>query len=301
MAEFMYQKNEEIRCFSHDGAPTWYEAKIMGMRHTPQGPEYYIHYKGWARNFDEWVPEGIRLARESLESVQAAFERDLKRIREEQERQKEVEKQMQSMDNCKRKLKIKLLPLSLEIKESLLMQFRLIGGECPMLWIDLPKEKRMTINGLCSEFSAIQKKEIESSNRIDPDVEVSYLQQTMASIRFYFNRFLTINILFETEQIQKEELDRKLMLSRGDKMHSKMLDVDYCDIYGAEHLFRLLFHAETIYNNQKFDSPMQTSKISNYVTLFQRYLTKQYHKITVDFDIETIEDGCGLVEQSSTL
>ena len=238
------------------------------------------------KDFDEWVSEPVRLSTESLESLQKTFERDLDREKK--------KKEMKAMKQYKHADTVKLLPLSTPMKESLVDQYQMICDR-PMLWIELPKPSRLTINGLCSQFVSIQKAKIKDENNTNPVQEVLYLKQIMASIRFYFNSYLEINVLFRSEKIQKTLLERKLRKSlnvEGAK------DIDWCGVYGAEHLFRLLFHLEDIYNNiKKWESPMQPAKISNYVTLFQGFLTKEFREIAVNFDINENPKGNGLVEQ----
>jgi len=290
MAEFLYEVKEALCCFSNQDNK-WYEAKIIKRKAGSQGRphSYFVHYKGWKKEWDEWVEEGIRLSRGSTDDLQRKFHRDFLQIQ-----------LMSSKQKCKHKNAVRIPSLSLEIKESLVAQHQMIC-EYPMLWVDLPKARHLTVNGLCKEFETMQRDKIKAANQTNPDAECLYMNQTMASIRFYFNQFLSVNILFETERAQKALLDRKWLSRRG-KLKGGPYDIDYCDIYGAEHLFRLLFHLPRIYNNVKqWDNPMQPAKITNYVTLFQGFLGTKVGHIAANFNLNENMGEYGLVEQCNTL
>jgi len=283
MAQYKYNLNEDIRCNSNPDLK-WYEAKIVGRKMgANEQPHYLIHYKGWRKEWDEWVPEGFRLSRESRNVLEERLKREVAQIKEMDEKQK-----FKSTDT------VHLLPLSIEIQESLVAQFQMICHR-PMLLVDLPKPDALTVNGLCSEFTAIRRREIEETNKTNAEEETLYLEQTVASIQFYFNQFLAINILFEAERAQKETLEKQWVSRRGTVDGDAAPQIDFCDLYGAEHLFRLLFHLPTIYNNVNWDHPMQTAKIANYVGEFQGFLTKNIKRIAADFDLNENMNECGLL------
>ncbi|KAI7847124.1 chromo domain-like protein, partial [Circinella umbellata] len=57
--KYQFETEEKALCFH---GPLIYEAKILDrqwMDSNPdfQGPYYFVHYKGWKRTWDEWVPE----------------------------------------------------------------------------------------------------------------------------------------------------------------------------------------------------------------------------------------------------
>ncbi|CAG8724580.1 14250_t:CDS:2, partial [Funneliformis caledonium] len=57
-----FEQNELVLCFH---GPLLYEAKILKAENWgpndsdsgDTGPHYYVHYKGWKKTWDEWVPE----------------------------------------------------------------------------------------------------------------------------------------------------------------------------------------------------------------------------------------------------
>src|SRR5436305_7964005 len=66
-----YQKGEEALCYH---GPTVYIAQILDTRiiYTSKvgevGPQYHVHYKGWNKKWDEWVPES-RLLKKTQENI----------------------------------------------------------------------------------------------------------------------------------------------------------------------------------------------------------------------------------------
>ncbi|XP_046996357.1 mortality factor 4-like protein 1 [Schistocerca americana] len=49
-----FQKGEKVLCFH---GPLIYEAKCLESEIKDKQVRYYIHYAGWNKNWDEWVPE----------------------------------------------------------------------------------------------------------------------------------------------------------------------------------------------------------------------------------------------------
>ena len=54
VAEEKWKEGEKILCFH---GPLIYEAKIQRLEIQNGIPKYFIHYHGWNKNWDEWVPE----------------------------------------------------------------------------------------------------------------------------------------------------------------------------------------------------------------------------------------------------
>ncbi|XP_023176224.1 nuA4 complex subunit EAF3 homolog [Drosophila hydei] len=50
----LFADGERVLCFH---GPLIYEAKVLKTKPESSPVEYYIHYAGWSKNWDEWVPE----------------------------------------------------------------------------------------------------------------------------------------------------------------------------------------------------------------------------------------------------
>nr|2LRQ_A Chain A, NuA4 complex subunit EAF3 homolog [Drosophila melanogaster] len=53
-ANTLFVDGERVLCFH---GPLIYEAKVLKTKPDATPVEYYIHYAGWSKNWDEWVPE----------------------------------------------------------------------------------------------------------------------------------------------------------------------------------------------------------------------------------------------------
>jgi mortality factor 4-like protein 1 len=52
--KFKFSDNERVLCFH---GPLIYEAKCLKTQNKDKQNKYLIHYQGWNKNWDEWVPE----------------------------------------------------------------------------------------------------------------------------------------------------------------------------------------------------------------------------------------------------
>ncbi|KAG8222194.1 hypothetical protein J437_LFUL001286 [Ladona fulva] len=52
--KFKFQEGEKVLCFH---GPLIYEAKCLKSQAKEKQVKYFIHYAGWNKNWDEWVPE----------------------------------------------------------------------------------------------------------------------------------------------------------------------------------------------------------------------------------------------------
>ncbi|VDK37676.1 unnamed protein product [Taenia asiatica] len=49
-----YEAGEKVLCFH---GPLLYQAKILDVKVEGEGYQYFVHYQGWNKNWDEWVKE----------------------------------------------------------------------------------------------------------------------------------------------------------------------------------------------------------------------------------------------------
>ncbi|XP_068943132.1 mortality factor 4-like protein 1 isoform X2 [Petaurus breviceps papuanus] len=73
-----FQEGERVLCFH---GPLLYEAKCLQVVMEDKQVRYLIHYSGWNKNWDEWVPES-RVLKYSEANLQK--QRDLQRTNQEQ-------------------------------------------------------------------------------------------------------------------------------------------------------------------------------------------------------------------------
>ena len=52
--KYKFQEGEKVLCFH---GPLLYEAKCVKAETKDKTNRYFIHYNGWNKSWDEWVPE----------------------------------------------------------------------------------------------------------------------------------------------------------------------------------------------------------------------------------------------------
>jgi len=82
--EEKWKEGEKILCFH---GPLIYEAKIQRLEIQNGIPKYFIHYHGWNKNWDEWVPEA-RMLKFCERNVE--IQKDLCRAHEAKEKAKKL-------------------------------------------------------------------------------------------------------------------------------------------------------------------------------------------------------------------
>lgn len=264
-----FNRGEYVICLSPVDNQ-WHRAKIVKRDGTSS--RYKVHYVGWGNIWDEWLSDD-RVSKGS-KNEEICKELINKKIMEAQREEQSKQYRLNG--------KVKMLPLSRAIKKSLMDQFEITNKH--QILMKLPKEKDKTINKICNEFIRFQSDIIRKNNKLNPSEECLYLRQIIGSITFYFNHFININILFQSELEQKKELIRNM---NGN-------EIDYTKIYGIEHLFRLIYLLPEIYGKIKDIEPMQAAKISNYVSLFAAFLTKnieRYHSNLISRKMKISSDS----------
>merc|ERR1711962_349096 len=74
-----FVESEKVLCFH---GPLIYEAKCLKVQQKEKQVKYFIHYKGWNKNWDEWVPEA-RMLKHTEDNVE--HQKDLCRAHEAKE------------------------------------------------------------------------------------------------------------------------------------------------------------------------------------------------------------------------
>merc|ERR1712130_621641 len=82
--EDKWKEGEKILCFH---GPLIYDAKIQRVEIQNGIPKYFIHYHGWNKNWDEWVPEA-RMLKFSDQNVE--IQKDLCRAHEAKEKARKM-------------------------------------------------------------------------------------------------------------------------------------------------------------------------------------------------------------------
>uniref|UniRef100_A0ACD5WRU2 Uncharacterized protein n=1 Tax=Avena sativa TaxID=4498 RepID=A0ACD5WRU2_AVESA len=230
---------EGERVLAYHG-PLLYEAKVQKTENREDEWRYFIHYLGWNKNWDEWVPSD-RLLKYTDENISKQHEltknqtvdKTIKTGREAQNNPKGSNDAKTIKEDTKGAVKGKKRKNQLgneekerRSSESLLMsQFPLtLKKQLVDDWEFVTQLGKLVKLPRSPTVDDILKKYLEHRIKKDNKISDSYAEITRG-LRCYFDKALPAMLLYKKEQKQyKEEI-------KG--------DVSPSAVYGAEHLLRL--------------------------------------------------------------
>ena len=225
----LFQPEEKVLCFH---GPLMYQAKVLQAEEWSgadndagvTGPHYFVHYLGWKKTWDEWVPqervlklsdenlarqkalvEATRAEAEAAPRADAAARRDTKKTRGSKRARDAAEH-----DEEKRP------ELRLDVPESLKAQ--LVDD-----WENITRREQLVpvprapcVRDILAEFARGQRSGV--------------VDEVLAGLKLYFDKSLAQNLLYRFERQQYVDVRRT---------HAPHADLEPSAVYGAEHLLRL--------------------------------------------------------------
>ena len=228
-SNFLFDKEESVLAFH---GPLLHEATIEETveREAPDSKIrvrlYLVHYDGWNKHWDEWLPES-----RVLKATDANRNRQRERLKEFQRAHKRKRQDAAAAVGSKAKAAKPAggaasadESLCAEIRENLRLPH---GAKLKLIedWEHITRERKLvnlprepTINMLLEEFVTTKARRT-SHERIYGEV--------VEGVRAYFNQALPTILLYKYERRQYRELKEAHKSTHP------------CDYYGAEHLLRL--------------------------------------------------------------
>ncbi|KAM0882541.1 hypothetical protein ACQ4PT_032239 [Festuca glaucescens] len=230
---------EGERVLAYHG-PLLYEAKVQKTENREDEWRYFVHYLGWNKNWDEWVPSDrlLKYTEENIRKQQEltknqAVDKTIKTGRAAQNNPKGSNDAKTNKEDTKGVVKGKKRKNQLgneekerRSSESLLMsQFPLtLKKQLVDDWEFVTQLGKLVKLPRSPTVDDILKKYLEHRIKKDNKISDSYAEITRG-LRCYFDKALPAMLLYKKEQKQyKEEI-------KG--------DVSPSSVYGAEHLLRL--------------------------------------------------------------
>jgi hypothetical protein len=152
------------------------------------------------------------------------------------------------------------IPLHASLKKHLVDDWTLIT-KVPQRLVSLPKPAHATVSSIITEF--IASKTVKKEDPGSDDADSFFVQELMQGMALFFNRSLPILLLYRQERQQLQLLQ---------ETHPSM---DFCDLYGAEHLLRLYVRLPRLLNNVQCSS---LDKILSTIIAFLKFLQKNSSK-----------------------
>jgi len=284
-----YAKDEIV--LSYHG-PLLYEAKVRDVDKSHERC-YFVHYNGWNKNWDEWVgPDrlvknneaGLALAarlRAELEATKKGSSKKRKSGKKEADDDDDEKKAKPNGKKKKRKAdeeegvehdperaakqEIKLT-IPGQLKKKLVTDWECINRKKKL--VKLPRDT--TVLRILTDF-------LESKKSKKPEQQ-KVVKEVVDGLKVYFDRALGRTLLYRFERPQYEEMLTKLKEEKQDK------DIHMSEIYGAEHLLRLIVRLPSLFQHTTMDESqvfILQKQISEFIKFLQRnpeYFAEPYEE-----------------------
>ncbi|KAI8140154.1 MRG-domain-containing protein [Fennellomyces sp. T-0311] len=267
--KYQFDIDEKSLCFH---GPLIYEAKILDrqwMDSNPdfQGPYYFVHYKGWKRTWDEWVPE-TRVLRWNDSNLQ--MQQKLKELYTQQ--QHSGKKRPRDSTTDKDEDYLNRPEVRVDIPDT--MKAQLVDD-----WENVTKNQQLvelprspTISELLEQYRKYRLEKKGASGTED------LLSEIIDGVKEYFNKALGTMLLYRFERHQYASLRKRLPKT------------EMVDIYGAEHLLRLFVQMPSLIAHTDMDADA-TAVLTEYLNDIIKYMHKnqrqffcsEYENATPDY------------------
>ncbi|KAK6699328.1 hypothetical protein SNK03_012074 [Fusarium graminearum] len=252
-----FSKDEKVLCFHMD---MLYEAKIMDVQQGEKpsdGYKYKVHYKGWKNTWDDWVlvdrirpfdDEHKELAAQLHAQLKHNIQRSTKppkkglrsgaesaRVSEERSGSATVQGgrggrrgkdwELEQEDSFHNKPMINL-PVPDHIQAMLVDDWENITKNNQL--VPLPHSK--PVAKIFEDYLAH-----ERPHREEGSSSMDILEEVVAGLREYFEKALSRILLYRFERHQYMEMKKLWENTESDPEYTNV-----CDVYGAEHLARLI-------------------------------------------------------------
>lgn len=224
---------------------------------------YYVHYKGWNGKWDEWVPE-LRIL--EINDANLAIQKKLREAQRAPPKLKlkmgktagkspvpDTEKKQGSGDASKRgrgrkrgdssRFNEVYLPMPTPLKHILVDDWEYITKDHKLL----PVPATVTVSKILQKFAAQHRASKEDT----------ILHEYVTGLEFFFNRSLSLTLLYKVERLQYLELRKE---------HGDIAPADY---YGVEHLLRLCSLLPGLVAQTTMDGPSLGTLVSRTVDLLE--------------------------------
>ncbi|PLW10382.1 hypothetical protein PCANC_01676 [Puccinia coronata f. sp. avenae] len=286
-----YSEHEKVLCYH---GPLLYEAKVLKVKESSpddtrgisKGNQYLVHYKGWKQKWDEWVPEG-RLLKWTNENVRIRTElQEIHNIKEAPDKSmaKDIKNNEQRPASNSDKGK---KPEGRATKRS-----RDVGSETAFTLEEGSSKQAMTILmpeplkvQLVDDWEAVTRKHQVVSLPRNPTVKTlleeyeqyavdrstipqakNLIKEVNAGLKVYFDRSLGFCLLYRNERQQYIDIRKKFKTKPPS------------EIYGAEHLLRLIVNLPEMISHTKME-PEIISIVQDHAAKMLEWLVAEQSRV----------------------
>ncbi|KAJ6482144.1 MRG-domain-containing protein [Mycena vitilis] len=310
-----YTTGENVLCYH---GPLIYVAKVLKTQSADgdekntitgqEGQHYFVHYKGWKTTWDEWVPaarllkdnEVNRILQKSLQKEAPATAaaarahpkastssnkdtisgttasastragtrketgtRGTKRGRDDADGTRRPEMRL----NIPEQIKVKLVD-----------DWETVTKDCKL--VTLPRSP--TVEELLKEFESYLK-ETKPAHLKDP---IGLAPTVVSGLQVYFDRSLANHLLYRFERPQYTAIRSKYITGQNVVIGQEK---EMSEIYGAEHLLRMLVTLPTMIAQSSLDAE-STDIVRDYVNELLAWMLQEQSRL---FQPDYVEQGIG--------
>lgn len=203
---------------------------------------YFLHYQGWNSKWDEWVTE-LRILEDNEENRNR--KRDLEQITkkkrtakkqeppakksEKPEKEKKVDRPVK-----KRKINVVSLDFSNALKYVLIDDWEFVTKSKKL--VDLPA--KVPVSRILDDYASERLPQLDKEPR-------AVCKEIISELKEYFNQLLSVLLLYKVENLQYFNLLKDHTVTESTKG----------DVYGVEHLLRLLVSMPSLVGQTNMDGP----------------------------------------------
>ncbi|CAI2177461.1 1967_t:CDS:10 [Funneliformis geosporum] len=282
-----FEQNELVLCFH---GPLLYEAKILKAENWgpndsdsgDTGPHYYVHYKGWKKTWDEWVPEERVVKHNEANLIRQKQLKDTYSNKKKKPVKTiyKIEDQNKGSDFSESSLKHQgvVVGLLLEyfhnaftqsLKVKLIDDWENVTRNNALL--KLPR--KYTVAEILNEYLDFKHNSIAATASNPKSDKDDIHSEVVQGIKIYFDKTLG-NILLYAEERQQYVNIRK-----------QFLDKENSEIYGAEHLLRLFVELPRLLAHTTMDQAA-TETLEEHLIDFLKFLQKNEDRYFAETEYE---------------
>uniref|UniRef100_A0A8C4JRD6 Mortality factor 4-like protein 1 n=1 Tax=Dromaius novaehollandiae TaxID=8790 RepID=A0A8C4JRD6_DRONO len=261
-------KGERVLCFH---GPLLYEAKCVKVAIKDKQVKYFIHYSGWNKNWDEWVPESrvLKYVDTNLQKQKELQKANQKTKKNKQKtpgigegsstsetpqpprkKRARVDPTVESEETFMNRVEVKV-KIPEELKPWLVDDWDLITRQKQLFY--LPAKKN--VDSILEDYANYKK------SRGNTDNKEYAVNEVVAGIKEYFNVMLGTQLLYKFERPQYAEI------------LADHPDAPMSQVYGAPHLLRLFVRIGAMLAYTPLDEK-SLALLLNYLHDFLKYLAK---------------------------
>lgn len=262
--ETTYKDNQIV--LSYHNANMIYEAKIQKRKQVNDTIHYFLHWNGWSKKWDEWVPEDKII--EKTEANIIKMKENNTKIKESNRRSKEpkaAKPKKEKKEKVGRKKKggkkrkrgeasdddVEEVDDTVELDSERAGKHEIklkIPGQIKKYlitdWENITRTKLVTKSPASHTITKIFTEYLESKTKNKENHEVTH--EVLEGLKEYFNKSLGALLLYRFERPQYTDLQKEMEASQP------------CNLYGAVHLSRLFVKLPELLSHTKMNTADKT-------------------------------------------